>query len=96
MKEVNVGSVVYSKSGRDKGRYYVVVDVDNEDKEYIYIADGCLRKVTSPKRKKKKHISAKPFMAEEDIRIKIETKKVSDSDIRKSLKALGYEVSKED
>ena len=96
MKEVNVGSVVYSKSGRDKGRYYVVVDVDNEDKEYIHIVDGCLRKVTSPKRKKKKHISAKPFMVEEDIRIKIETKKVSDSDIRKSLRASGYEVSKED
>ncbi|MDO4753919.1 MAG: hypothetical protein Q4A41_02830 [Bacillota bacterium] len=48
------GSVVISLSGRDKGRKMVVVEIIDED--YVLVADGDLRKIEKPKRKKRKHI----------------------------------------
>ena len=35
---MELGQVVYSKSGRDSGRYYAVVEIVNAD--YVRIADG--------------------------------------------------------
>ena len=49
-----LGSVVLSLCGRDKGRMLVVVVII--DDSYVYVADGRLRRVESPKRKKIKHI----------------------------------------
>ncbi|MCD7866112.1 MAG: KOW domain-containing RNA-binding protein [Clostridiales bacterium] len=42
-----------SKSGHDKGKYYVIL---NEDQESVYLADGISRTVNRPKRKNRKHI----------------------------------------
>ena len=43
-----VGKIVYSLSGRDKGKYLVVINCDNN---YVFVADGKERKLQSPKRK---------------------------------------------
>jgi ribosomal protein L14E/L6E/L27E len=48
------GSVVYSKSGRDSGKYYLIIKV--LDGEYVTIADGETRKIEKPKKKKIKHL----------------------------------------
>lgn len=48
------GSIVRSKAGRDEGRYFLVLALDGE--EYAFIADGDLRKVEKPKRKKNRHL----------------------------------------
>ena len=48
------GSVVKSMKGRDAGRFYVVVEVDNDR---AAIADGKVRKLSNPKRKNIKHLS---------------------------------------
>ena len=48
-----VGQIVYSKRGRDKGKLFVVVGLCDE---YCFIADGDLRKIEAPKKKKLKHI----------------------------------------
>ena len=50
-----IGDLVISKSGRDKGRMFVVTKVENEN--YVFIADGDLRKTEKPKFKKIKHLS---------------------------------------
>lgn len=50
-----IGDLVISKSGRDKGRMLVVTKVENEN--YVFIADGDLRKTEKPKVKKIKHLS---------------------------------------
>ena len=42
-----------SKAGRDKGTDFVVVKTDNS---YVYVADGRMRKLENPKKKKIKHI----------------------------------------
>ena len=45
-----LGQVVLSKAGKDSGSFYAVV---LEEKDFAYIADGRLRKVEKPKRKRK-------------------------------------------
>ena len=48
------GSVVKSMAGRDRGGYFVAVDVTDR---FVYIADGKERKLIKPKRKNVRHIS---------------------------------------
>ncbi len=54
IKQEALGRVVISKQGRDKGRYFVVLQVINDN--HVSIADGDLRKVEKPKIKNIKHI----------------------------------------
>ena len=48
------GNIVLSKAGRDKGRYFIVLKIVDEN--FVLIADGDLRKVDNPKLKKCKHL----------------------------------------
>lgn len=49
-----LGSIVISVSGRDKSRIFIIVGV--LDEEHVAIADGRLRKIEKPKKKKLKHL----------------------------------------
>lgn len=51
---MQLGQVVRSKAGRDKGRVFVVVG--RVDEQHVLIADGDLRKIEKPKKKKYKHL----------------------------------------
>lgn len=48
------GDVVMSLSGRDKGKKLAIVEI--LDKDYVLVANGALRKIEKPKRKKVIHI----------------------------------------
>lgn len=48
------GQIALSLAGRDKGRVFMIVDTIDEN--YLLIADGLLRKIDKPKRKKQKHL----------------------------------------
>ena len=50
-KHLTVGSVAMSAAGRDSGRAFVVLG--EADNDYVLIADGKLRKLEKPKKKKK-------------------------------------------
>lgn len=52
MAESGVSDVVISTSGRDKDRIFLVIKAESE---YLYLADGRLRKAEKPKKKKRKH-----------------------------------------
>lgn len=54
MAPITVGSVVYSKAGRDKGNYFMVLEI--LDDSYVNVVDGKIRKLDRPKRKKIKHL----------------------------------------
>ena len=60
-----IGKIVYSKSGRDKGRMFVVVQVVNE--QYLVIADGDMRKIGNPKVKNIKHLHFTNTIAEDVV-----------------------------
>ena len=51
--EYCVGQLVRSKAGRDKGSDFIVLKVENG---YVYVADGRMRKLENPKKKKLKHV----------------------------------------
>lgn len=48
-----IGQIVKSYAGRDKGRFFVVL---KSEEHFALIADGKVRKVDSPKRKKWIHL----------------------------------------
>ena len=49
---MEIGQLVFSKCGRDKGLPFVVLSVEGE---YVFLADGQLRPLNKPKKKKAKH-----------------------------------------
>ncbi len=51
---VFAGDIVFSKAGRDKERLFVVMKV--LDAQYVLLADGRVRRVDKPKKKKIKHL----------------------------------------
>ena len=84
---MEVGRVVLSRAGRDQGHYFVIVDVIDEN--YVAIANGCQRKVDNPKKKKIKHLVAKPELLEEISKKISEKKRIFDSEVRNKLDAIG-------
>lgn len=84
-KEVFVGSIVYSKAGRDCGKCYIIVRFG--DKGYAYVANGADKKLASPKRKNIKHLDPSGD-TNEVIREKLlAEKQVFDSEIKSALRA---------
>lgn len=53
-EQLPVGQVVFSRSGRDAGRFYVVYQV--LDEQYVMLVDGAHRRMEKPKKKKRKHL----------------------------------------
>lgn len=54
-----VGCIVRSLAGRDAKRIFAVVAVEEESGEtggYVWLADGRLRRLAQPKRKKLRHL----------------------------------------
>lgn len=49
-----IGQYAVSLSGRDKGRTFIILGVPEEN--FVLLADGELRRIAKPKRKKLKHI----------------------------------------
>ena len=53
-KPIVVGSVVFSRAGRDKGNFFVVTEI--VDDTFIRMCDGDIRKLDRTKLKKIKHV----------------------------------------
>ena len=80
--------MVYSRSGRDAGRYFAVVC--HLEEGFVGVADGEIRKLANPKKKRLKHLMPKPVVLE-GIAQKLENRqKVYDSEIRSALEAAGF------
>lgn len=78
-KILSFGQIVKSRAGRDAKRFFVVVGFIGED--YVLLADGDLRKIQKPKKKKKMHVQPTPVIVETFS----ENQLIFDADIRKVL-----------
>ena len=85
MREIKVGSVVFSKAGRDAGSFYVVTEIVDEN--YVKIADGDLRRIDTPKLKKIKHLKTEGIVLEKLADKFEEGKKVFDAEVKSALRA---------
>ena len=74
MRPVQEGMFARSLAGHDKGKLYVIVRIEEP---YVYLADGKIRPLERPKKKKLMHVQI-------DYQ---QTEISSDLEIRKALKA---------
>ncbi|MBA1336383.1 MAG: hypothetical protein HPY66_2818 [Firmicutes bacterium] len=85
--ELVLGQVVKSRAGRDKDRYFVVIGCQED---FVILADGDLRKLDRPKKKKIKHV-VKCSIVLDEVRDKLNNgKRVTNAELRRHLKSLGY------
>ncbi|MEZ4357567.1 MAG: KOW domain-containing RNA-binding protein [Eubacteriales bacterium] len=92
---IEVGRVVVSTAGRDKNKVFIITKI--VDKEYVYIADGDLRILAVPKKKKIKHLDLKPEVLDNIKEKLMNSKKVFDAELKSAIKSLEYgEVKKGD
>ena len=81
------GRVVESTQGRDKGMTFLVLEQCGKD--LVLIADGMNHKLSNPKKKKTKHLRAKPVLLSLKA-LRPEGGALQDSDLRKALEANGF------
>ena len=80
------GRVVESIQGRDKGLFFLVLEASEG---IVTIADGRYRKLENPKKKKTKHLRAKPELL--DLKaLRPEGGALQNSDLRRALEANGF------
>ena len=84
------GRVVLSTQGRDEGRYFIVLEVIDE--QFVLMADGLTRKIDHPKKNKVKHLRMKPIVVNVDGTT-LPNHHLQDSDLRKALSDHGLEIS---
>lgn len=53
MEYFEAGMLARSKCGHDAGTVYVIIETD---RSCVYLADGRIRTMSNPKKKKKKHV----------------------------------------
>ena len=83
---VQVGRVAVSSAGRDAGRVFVVTQI--VDAHYVYIADGNLRKIDHPKKKKLKHLKLSEQVLASIAGKLTDNAKVFDAEIRSAIRSL--------
>ena len=78
--------IVKAAAGRDKGKLFFVVDVEDD---FLLLADGKSRRLERPKRKKRKHVV---FQARIDCRTTEKIRsgdRLTNSELRKTLAQFG-------
>lgn len=81
-----LGSLVKSTAGRDCGRFFFVVG--RIDEKYILLADGDLRPLEAPKRKKLKHVEDMLISSEELKERLCRGERIQNAELRKFIKLL--------
>ena len=82
--EIGKSNIVRAEAGRDKGKLFLVLDTEGE---YLFLADGKGRKLETPKRKKRRHVS---FVSDRETRVSrkiLEGERISNSELRRTLAA---------
>jgi ribosomal protein L14E/L6E/L27E len=85
-KKFVLGEYVVSKSGRDKDRIFIVTGI--LDDLYVTVADGDLRRVEKPKKKKIKHLNPMDKVSEEIADKLNNSKKVTNLSVRREIEKL--------
>ncbi|WP_418791441.1 RNA-binding protein [Phosphitispora sp. TUW77] len=87
MENVQVGQLVRSSAGRDKGNIYLVYDL--LDEAFVRVIDGVKKKLTNPKRKNIKHLEIFPVKADCIAEKLIKGELVTEKEISETIKTLG-------
>ena len=79
-----IGQFVTSKAGHDKGTLYVVTA---EEGDFVYLCDGRLKRLNTPKKKRRIHIQPVNRTVEKELLERLSGGgKVQDEEIRYAIK----------
>ena len=84
MDRIEIGMLAKSKAGHDKDSIYVIINIEET---HVYLADGRIRTLANPKKKKIKHIQV--------IRQKHTIDGIDDVGIKRIIKVFGKEMEGE-
>ncbi len=88
--DIHQGEFVYASKGRDAGECFIVISSEDN---YLYLCNGKTRKVSSPKKKKIKHVSL-TGQKDEFIVNKLQTLgKLTNKEVRYSIMRYTNEMS---
>ena len=85
------GRVVQSTQGRDKGKYFLILE--NLGDGMVLMADGLNHRLERPKKKKTRHLHAKPIVVNLKT-VRPEGGRIQDSDLRRALEKNGFAVKR--
>ena len=89
---LEIGQVVYSIAGRDKGRYYLVYGLD-DSRNLVALVDGKRRRAENPKFKNPLHLQKTNHVAK-DFRLKVLNHSViTQKDINEFFKTFSIDCS---
>ena len=89
LSDIQIADVVRTTAGRDKGKLFYVIDVDDN---YLILVNGKDRTLEQPKRKKLRHVE-KVLRAETRVAEKLKTgDKVLNRELRRDLAYLSREM----
>ncbi|HZK37838.1 MAG TPA: KOW domain-containing RNA-binding protein [Clostridia bacterium] len=87
LTDLDIGQIVKSKAGRDKGKFFVVFE--KIDAKYVLIVDGSLRRIDRPKKKQIKHLAKTNIISNEIRAAILNNEKISNGFIRREFEKLG-------
>ncbi len=79
-----IGQFVFSKAGHDKGTLYVVAA---EEEDHVYLCDGRLKTLASPKKKRRRHVQPVKAAVDADLQKRMANGgNVYDEEVRRAIK----------
>ena len=85
VKTPQIGAICKSLQGRDKGRYYLIKEINADGT--VMVVDGNFKRFASPKKKNLKHLKLLPETAESIAEKLKDGRQVFDTEIFSALKA---------
>ncbi len=76
MEEIKPGQLVCSLAGRDKGKYYFVLEI--VDAKHVLVVDGKRKSILTPKRKNIMHLQKYKYISN-DFEEQMKSGKLTDS-----------------
>lgn len=78
-----IGRFAWSKAGRDKDNLFIIIDI--VDDNHVLIADGILRQINNPKKKKLKHLNVTNKVDESISQAVLMKKRLQNADLQKAV-----------
>lgn len=83
-KKIEIGTICYSKAGRDCKRYYIICGIVNE--RFVLIADGKYHKLSKPKKKNICHLRVTEYKLDVIAQKISDNVKIYDAELNRALR----------
>ncbi len=86
-----LGRYVWSNAGRDKDHLFIIIDII--DDYHVLVADGDLRRIDNPKKKKLRHLKVTNKVSEEISQTVHLKKRLTNTDLQNAVQRYNNELT---